>query len=493
MSLDVLRNAVFFALLTAPAAAWAIVNASLSATFSSVDPECDQPRYQLDITADFSTDDDGNGNDYLASVTHDASGNYLSTRYHSVAGPGEQLGDSVGYLGGTPASASFHSSRPITVRLHDIPDPSGFSRTTKQNLEFASPEPVVATLLIDPGKDAVACRDKPFADPSLRLESLTNAGATTLGTTPTLLQLAFGFTDLTMAVPDRADLVAFFRAKCAHSAANESAAVDIDILLDGVPLAPTAGDDDAFCTANGTAGLDGWVMSRAIAHAVVQGPSVHTVQVSASTTEGSGTLSDSELVVMVPEAEVPPAFLAAAVLPWLYALRRWRRRQSMTAGVAAVCAASLAFGALPSRAGTVLESMFNPDSQVQLGSDGTQVLFLSPGSQALVFTLTRNTHIAIFVNAECSVAAADDTTWGHLDILLDSVPIFASENIDDSFCTSDSGGSGTDNWISAAIHVTAEVAPGTHTIVILADLEGDIATDQLWIDDLNVTLVGHEY
>ncbi len=61
--------------------------------------------------------------------------------------------------------------------------------------------------------------------------------------------------------------VVTFSAECAVNAAagNTSAWVDVDIVLINVAsgalvatLAPTAGSGDAFCSANGTAGADGW-------------------------------------------------------------------------------------------------------------------------------------------------------------------------------------------------------------------------------------------
>ena len=45
--------------------------------------------------------------------------------------------------------------------------------------------------------------------------------------------------------------------------------VDIDIVVNGVAVSPTAGDQDAFCSANHTAGFDFW--NRISITVVIQG------------------------------------------------------------------------------------------------------------------------------------------------------------------------------------------------------------------------------
>ncbi|MGH8557650.1 MAG: hypothetical protein ACRESZ_09360 [Methylococcales bacterium] len=92
---------------------------------------------------------------------------------------------------------------------------------------------------------------------------LDNAGATSL---------AFS----TMAVNTK--VVISFSAECSNSAANAFTWVNIDILVDGVAISPTNQAGDSFCTSNGTAGQDGWVM--AAVNATVTVPAgAHTVQV----------------------------------------------------------------------------------------------------------------------------------------------------------------------------------------------------------------------
>ncbi len=52
-----------------------------------------------------------------------------------------------------------------------------------------------------------------------------------------------------------------FSAECAVDApvGNTGAWVDLDIVVNGTVVPATAGTSDAFCTANGTWGSDGWV------------------------------------------------------------------------------------------------------------------------------------------------------------------------------------------------------------------------------------------
>lgn len=70
------------------------------------------------------------------------------------------------------------------------------------------------------------------------------------GTTKTFTIDAIGIYSLT------------FSAECAVDAAagDSSSWIDLDILVDGVAVAPTDNirNEDAFCAANGTFGFDGW-------------------------------------------------------------------------------------------------------------------------------------------------------------------------------------------------------------------------------------------
>lgn len=81
--------------------------------------------------------------------------------------------------------------------------------------------------------------------------------------TPTaLVPLAStGATTRTVNITTAGTYVLTFSAECSVDApaANNASWVDLDILVDGVAVSPTAGSQDAFCGANGTAGFDGWV------------------------------------------------------------------------------------------------------------------------------------------------------------------------------------------------------------------------------------------
>ena len=90
-----------------------------------------------------------------------------------------------------------------------------------------------------------------------------------------------------------------FSAECETTGAWLS----IEILVDGVALAPTAGSSDAFCTDGKTAeGLDGWVTASTTVATPTLASGVHTVQVRGTVVANGGTsdtgwLSDTSLVV----------------------------------------------------------------------------------------------------------------------------------------------------------------------------------------------------
>jgi hypothetical protein len=96
-----------------------------------------------------------------------------------------------------------------------------------------------------------------------------------------------------------------YSAECAVSAAagNSSTWMSLEIRVDGVAVAPTdvAGNQDAFCTSNGTAGADGWSNNTIIVvtPALALGP--HVVEVRASIINGiagtSGWLGDSTILI----------------------------------------------------------------------------------------------------------------------------------------------------------------------------------------------------
>ena len=79
-----------------------------------------------------------------------------------------------------------------------------------------------------------------------------------------LNSLAGGVQDLAFAVPAATRVAISFDAECAVGGANFVTQANITILLDAappgggfVPIQPTTGFDDAFCSSNGTAAIDG--------------------------------------------------------------------------------------------------------------------------------------------------------------------------------------------------------------------------------------------
>lgn len=90
-----------------------------------------------------------------------------------------------------------------------------------------------------------------------------------------------------------------YTGECAVDAADDFTWLDIDILVDGVEITPTNSDYDAFCTSNGTAGSDGWIMAAVNGRTGSLANITHTVQVIARTSDGSsgGHLGDSSLTI----------------------------------------------------------------------------------------------------------------------------------------------------------------------------------------------------
>jgi hypothetical protein len=86
-----------------------------------------------------------------------------------------------------------------------------------------------------------------------------------------------------------------YTAECANNAANNFTWVKIEILVDGVALSPANGDG-AFCTSDGVAGHDAWVMAAIQGRTAVLGTGAHTVRVRATNVGGgTGWLGDSTL------------------------------------------------------------------------------------------------------------------------------------------------------------------------------------------------------
>ncbi len=78
---------------------------------------------------------------------------------------------------------------------------------------------------------------------------------------PTFVPLnASGATVINFTLPAAGNKILTYSAECSVDApaGNSASWADIDILVNGVVVKPTGGSSDAFCSANGTAGFDGW-------------------------------------------------------------------------------------------------------------------------------------------------------------------------------------------------------------------------------------------
>lgn len=93
----------------------------------------------------------------------------------------------------------------------------------------------------------------------VKLSATNVANYSAVGTVFLPLNTA-GATSLSFNLDKAQKKVLTFSAECSVNApaGNSSAWVDIDIIVNGVVVAPTTGNLDGFCSANGTAGFDGW-------------------------------------------------------------------------------------------------------------------------------------------------------------------------------------------------------------------------------------------
>lgn len=109
-----------------------------------------------------------------------------------------------------------------------------------------------------------------------------------------------GATSRTFNITKAGTYVLTFSAECSVDApAGDNAAwVDLDILIDGVAVAPTSGTSDAFCSANGTLGFDGWA-HPSITIPVSLTAANHTLQVQGRLNFGAtgGWISDISFVL----------------------------------------------------------------------------------------------------------------------------------------------------------------------------------------------------
>jgi len=122
---------------------------------------------------------------------------------------------------------------------------------------------------------------------------------------PQLVDLGEGNgTSLTVKTPVPARLAIFLNAECAVSAPDTNTWLQLDILVDGVEAAPTNGVGNAFCTSDGSAGLDHWITAVSDASVDVAAGS-HTIQLRGALTldapEDVWEVGDLSLIVIVKE------------------------------------------------------------------------------------------------------------------------------------------------------------------------------------------------
>lgn len=89
-----------------------------------------------------------------------------------------------------------------------------------------------------------------------------------------------------------------FTAECSINTAG-SAWVDVDVMVDGVAVAPTAQTSDAFCGADGVAGYDPFTSAAVNVVALVPVAGTHTVEVRARASDNTSGIwvSDTSIVV----------------------------------------------------------------------------------------------------------------------------------------------------------------------------------------------------
>jgi hypothetical protein len=104
---------------------------------------------------------------------------------------------------------------------------------------------------------------------------------------------------------DNQRVVISYNAECQVVATNQTTALSINILVDGVQV-PPSDSDNAFCTSDNVAG--NWVSAVTTGVLVIQEPGLHTVQVQAQVFSGHSnvlvppgsvaTLDDTSIIVM---------------------------------------------------------------------------------------------------------------------------------------------------------------------------------------------------
>ena len=168
------------------------------------------------------------------------------------------------------------------------------------------------------------------------------------------------------------------------------------------------------------------------------------------------------------------------------------RRHTLRSRVV-VCAlgASLALGiAGEGSAASWIVKTSRPGNQIFDESAGPQLLDLGEGhGTTFTFFTGGPTKLAIFFNAECSVASNDANTWLDIDVLVDGALVASPSDGDNALCTSDGDGL-LNNWVTASSDQEAVVlTPGSHSIQIQGQLQTAAPGDDWWVGDLSLIVL----
>jgi hypothetical protein len=121
----------------------------------------------------------------------------------------------------------------------------------------------------------------------------------TTGTTQQLVPLTSdGLTSLRFSLARPTRVVISFSAECANGGVDAAAYTEIDIVVDGVQVPPTRGNEDVFCSGDASAIVDNWV-TASVNVAVELEAGNHAVKVRARSSDDASTwwLGDVSTVV----------------------------------------------------------------------------------------------------------------------------------------------------------------------------------------------------
>lgn len=156
----------------------------------------------------------------------------------------------------------------------------------------------------------------------------------------------------------------------------------------------------------------------------------------------------------------------------------------------AVCFLAFLLGAGTSSATTRI--IASTGNVVQTASDGASHLIeLAPGETSLEVVVPNNAVAAIYFSAECSVGAADATTWLDIDLLQDGVALTPTAG-DNAFCSSNGVASVNGQWLSASADALTILTPGTYVFEVEAQLKNAQAEESWRIGETALVVICSE-